>query len=149
MFQDTLEKLRKLAEQDSETKDNLDAFEDIKDSGDTINETDTDIDNIVPTISPQTLIDDKNAAFIAGLSDLFHNSREKISMFNEMFSAQDLMAPESQYCSALVFTCIQVSGLSNAKITINLITRHFICLENSNLTVLKGTENVNCCSALQ
>ena len=69
---------------------------------------DTDIDNIVPSISPQSLIDDKNAAFISGLSDLFIVSRDKISMFNEMFSPEQLVAPDSKYCSALVFTFIQV-----------------------------------------
>jgi len=111
---DTLERLRKLAEKDKEigsSKTDVDDFEDIGDcSSNEVTSNAADLDTIVPTVvptSPQSIMEDINASFIAGMADYFENSLEKISMFSDMFTVQDLLAPEPQYCPALVFTCLQ------------------------------------------
>ena len=104
-----MERLRKLAEKDKE----IDDFDCIGDcpSNEVTNNAE-DLDTIVPTVlptSPQSIMEDINASFIAGMADYFERSLEKISMFSDMFTVQDLLAPEPEYCSALVFTCLQVT----------------------------------------
>ena len=122
--EDTLLKLKKLAEDDEdesmiklEVKE-LDDIEAITKSKKPVlealayNETNIGIDQIVPSLqsSPQLdlLFKDTNISFITSLGRHFRGSLDRISIFSDMFTVKDLLAPEPLYCPALVFTCLQV-----------------------------------------
>ena len=124
--QETRERLNKLVEQESEEPihkpvlispaaieeiDTIDNFAGIteQDNHDLVRV--DDIDNIVPSILPSPhldlLLQDHNNTFINSLANNFREAQETVSIFSDMFSVNDLFAPEDKYCSALVFTCLQ------------------------------------------
>ena len=123
--EDTLQRLKKLAEDDKdqtimevEELDDIADMTKIEDGASealAYNEIDIEIDRIVPSLqsSPQLdiLFQDTNISFISSLGRYFRGSLDRISIFSDMFTVNDLLAPEPLYCPALVFTCLQVCKL--------------------------------------
>ena len=72
----------------------------------------TDLDTIEPSLpaspSVDLVLEDRGALFMTTLSAQFTRALKHLSIFSPMFTVGDLLAPESSYSHALVFTSLQV-----------------------------------------
>ena len=109
-FQDTLEKLRQLEKEEEEKK--MKELDVVWDDRNAVTLMETDLDTIEPSLpaspSVDLVLEDRGALFMTTLSAQFTRALKHLSIFSPMFTVGDLLAPESSYSHALVFTSLQV-----------------------------------------
>ena len=138
---DTLEKLKQKAEkkglEDDEKKKDKEGKENYC-LGDDMNlgiKMSTDLENIVPSLPASPGVDlvfeDTGAHFIHTLGTQFYEGLGLPIFIPDEFTARDLLAPESEYSHALVFTYLQVRNSSVQFRTYILVNFNFLGLRGS------------------